>query len=487
MDGQNSALVCIFAAASGNVQAVSDILLNQDDSELVADTATTAARHGQLAVLQWLWTIDSFKDILSRTTKDLLKIAGRNYDFDIVTWILQCVDHDVATVLEDTLKHGYGKDRTTYKDEPITPRLFLQMVELLIVVGKADPATMWTALLPQWEKERSTLEIGERDMLQDVIKTLLVHDRPPMRVEEALRATRYAYLLATDSFPFATLGNGLDIRRTSLPNTGPENRGLFATRVFHIHELVTEYTGELISRNEAFERRRTNRASHIRSIDRYQLIDGDQDPVPGQGIAQFTNDGTDGNNTKFTSRYDHHQGRTRVFLQATHLIQADEGVFVNYGKDYWVQQRPIYDGILTLSDVVNIKVQMSRLYSKYQQTYLEEPEDKSDHYEIDVIVDGNFDRKKRLRFRVQWANATITTVTAEDICHNLILLQDFYQLVDPLQGAVVPVQSTLPTIGSKVCTKCAQRKSTSTEFRKRYDGYRGQCKACEREVEEARQ
>jgi hypothetical protein len=303
----------------------------------------------------------------------------------------------------------------------------------------------------------------------------------------------------------ATLDHGLEIRRTSLPDTTSDNRGLFATRSFQNNEVVTEYTGARISREEAMKRRQRNMSSHIKTVSYHELIDGDTNPVPGQGIAQFTNDGTNvgaGNNTRFVYRFDHNQSRTKVFLQASRLIESGEEIFVSYGKGYWGLQQPVYTGLLTTSLIVDIKVRMRSLYQEYHQLYQDESEDKSDHYEIDFIVDASFDADNQLHFIVRWntVDYEVATIDAVDICHNVDLLKEFYEFVDPTGQAVLlpevvvapppPPRRTEPPSGvkdlDKVCSRCMVRKSTDTHFRKdrnRRGGYRGQCKTCEKVVE----
>jgi hypothetical protein len=305
-------------------------------------------------------------------------------------------------------------------------------------------------------------------------------------------------VMTTDTFDFATLGYGVEFRRTSLPNTEEDNMGVFTTRTFRTNELVTEYTGDRISREQALDRRSRNVSSYIKGISYHELIDGNRTPLVGQGIAQFTNDGTDargGNNTKFAFKDDNTRCQTRVFLQAVRAIGANEEIFVSYGNGYWALDRPVYKGDLTTALVVDIKARMRLLKLEYRKLYQVEPEDKSDHWDVDFIVDASFDSEDRLRFIVQWdtpAHDEVSTVDAVDICHNVTLLKEFYKYVDPFNQAVLPrppkknkivVPVQLPiTVTGKVCSKCKVLKSTATEFRKcsaRPGGYRGQCKACE--------
>jgi hypothetical protein len=303
-------------------------------------------------------------------------------------------------------------------------------------------------------------------------------------------------------YTFATLGkkNGLDLRPTSLMTIpDPKNRGLFATRPFLKNELVTEYTGEYITREQAVERRKNGKASHIKSLTHHQLIDGNRSPKEGQGVAQFTNDATKtgGNNTQFYTPFDKKEARYRIFLKATRDIACDEEIFVCYGNDYWVEpERLDYAGKLTTNSIVKIKVEISKLRSEYYKTYEDEEEDKSEHHEVDFIIDAKFE-KTRLWFTVQWTRLgeqeefITSNVSAKSLCHNKKLFQDFYKHVDPSNKAKVPKPSKIATpltfaSDSKVCTKCNVVKSTTTEFRKRGDGHRGQCKDCESVVERQR-
>ena len=113
--------------------------------------------------------------------------------------------------------------------------------------------------------------------------------------------------------------------------------GLFASRVFREREVITEYTGRLISRSEAVKMRREGRSSHLRGLNYDLIIDGDRNPITGQGIAQFANDGTflGINNTKFITTWDYLTGRHRCFIKATRSIQPHEEIFVGYGAHYW--------------------------------------------------------------------------------------------------------------------------------------------------------
>jgi hypothetical protein len=127
---------------------------------------------------------------------NLLMVAATKYNFEMVTWILTNLDIDIDAVNA----HGENVQQLVIimmledfieRDRP----LLLKMLELLLDVGKANPTTLWMELLPWWDKEISTLKIGEEEMLQDFIKTLFLRERPSLLIENALQATRHGHLV----------------------------------------------------------------------------------------------------------------------------------------------------------------------------------------------------------------------------------------------------------------------------------------------------
>jgi hypothetical protein len=142
-----------------------------------------------------------------------------------------------------------------------------------------------------------------------------------------------------------------------------KNKGLFTCRVFEENELITEYTGPRITREQALELRKEGRASHVKGINYDFCIDGDQQPTAGQGIAQFANDSTrEGkNNAKFDMKFDNSLGEMRCFIKAMRLLRADEEIFVGYGKVYWLTDRTtgekIYDEDFASKYMERVKAQ----------------------------------------------------------------------------------------------------------------------------------
>jgi len=76
----------------------------------------------------------------------------------------------------------------------------------------------------------------------------------------------------------------------------------------------------------------------MRSLNRYEIIDGNRNPKRGEGVAQMINDGKDaphGNNCKYHARYDHMTASWKLYVKATRDITSGEELFVSYGKAYW--------------------------------------------------------------------------------------------------------------------------------------------------------
>ena len=130
------------------------------------------------------------------------------------------------------------------------------------------------------------------------------------------------------------------VRKSLIPNAG---FGLFAARKFKKREVITEYSGAVISKEQVACK------SHIISIrdGSGMVIDGCKTPDEQEGAAQFANDHRDKSkiNAKFvhTTHYiaeppDTRSGYKclgRVWLKALRNINEGEEIFVSYGRHYW--------------------------------------------------------------------------------------------------------------------------------------------------------
>lgn len=81
--------------------------------------------------------------------------------------------------------------------------------------------------------------------------------------------------------------------------------GLWTTRPYSKSELITEYSGQYITHEQALDLRNKDMDSHVRVVSSFHLcIDGIRDPLPGFGAASFANDARNSriNNAVFATR-----------------------------------------------------------------------------------------------------------------------------------------------------------------------------------------
>jgi len=161
---------------------------------------------------------------------------------------------------------------------------------------------------------------------------------------------------------------GLEIRESLVPGIGV---GVFATKPFKAREPITEYTGELITHQEALERRKSGKDTHIiRHIPLAYCIDAKMSPdgkrvvtdpatdLIGRGVAGFVNEGDSkqkrnvcfdyvdsSRNLAFFDDMRCYESASKPvvlqplerikFLRATRDISVGEELYTSYGKDYW--------------------------------------------------------------------------------------------------------------------------------------------------------
>jgi SET domain-containing protein len=134
-----------------------------------------------------------------------------------------------------------------------------------------------------------------------------------------------------------SLGNGIECKPSTLPDDA--GFGLFATRPFKKGSIITWYDGERISRNEALNRRKINKSSHIKSLnylgDCIDGIKGESNMMIGRGGASLANDARSfvRNNCSYVTK------NNNIYLKAKRDLIEGEELFVSYGKSYWSLRR----------------------------------------------------------------------------------------------------------------------------------------------------
>lgn len=128
---------------------------------------------------------------------------------------------------------------------------------------------------------------------------------PQANTQQAVQETKHI-ALATDLLDhtppvqqaartccFRTPFHGLLLVLLLTASAGAGN-GLWATRRYEKHELITEYQGKHIDHEKALKLRKRGRHTHVRVLNSMHLyIDGLKQPEAGRGGASFANDARD--------------------------------------------------------------------------------------------------------------------------------------------------------------------------------------------------
>lgn len=123
------------------------------------------------------------------------------------------------------------------------------------------------------------------------------------------------------------LGSGLAMLPSGIKNAG---LGVYLTIPVAKNQIITEYTGQRMSRQEAMQKRMIGEDTHMVGVDFDEVIDGIymQDGL----CAAFVNDAI---NSKFANNTTFYRKGNRVFLKAKDAIPAGSELFVSYGMMYW--------------------------------------------------------------------------------------------------------------------------------------------------------
>jgi hypothetical protein len=141
----------------------------------------------------------------------------------------------------------------------------------------------------------------------------------------------------------ATIGDGVEVRVSRIPNAG---NGLFATREFQKNELITEYVGNIIWKDDVESMLKNRKpgedpTSHVRVLVKgFQYVNGNRVPKEGEGGGSFANDPhpSQVTNAKFIVQEDAKIARGRIWLKAIKPIVPGDEIVVSYGEDYWIRR-----------------------------------------------------------------------------------------------------------------------------------------------------
>lgn len=123
----------------------------------------------------------------------------------------------------------------------------------------------------------------------------------------------------------------LFVKTSTLPNAG---KGLFTKVAIAKKEIVTEYTGDLLTWKEVQDDADNGYIFHINDE---AVIDASKHP---RSFGRYANDAAGLQRIKgLRNNTEYIEDGTRVFLIAKTDIPAGSEIFVSYGPQYWKQVR----------------------------------------------------------------------------------------------------------------------------------------------------
>ena len=129
-------------------------------------------------------------------------------------------------------------------------------------------------------------------------------------------------------FPGATVGDGLSVRRSTIPNAG---NGLFAERDFARGTVITKYDGPIAMVPSVLPS--GDETTHWASLMRGFVVQGLRTPVVGRGGGSFMNHVPRGANATFVKNDAAEHPFYGIYVKATRNIRKGDEIFLTYGKD----------------------------------------------------------------------------------------------------------------------------------------------------------
>ena len=159
------------------------------------------------------------------------------------------------------------------------------------------------------------------------------------RTEPVIKANR----ISRDELQLiSTVGKGLDVRISRIPNSG---RGVFALRNFEQGEIVTLYFGHPFGEAHRKLLQEEGRGTHAKPVDfKHKYLDGVKSVFMGMHAAQLLNQGSSEacNCDWATLELRSNNAEKILAIRAVRDIKAGEELYISYGKKYWdeIQKTP---------------------------------------------------------------------------------------------------------------------------------------------------
>jgi hypothetical protein len=132
-----------------------------------------------------------------------------------------------------------------------------------------------------------------------------------------------------------TVGNGLDVRMSRIPQSG---RGVYALRDFSQGEIVTLYFGHPFGDKQRKLLQQEGRGTHAKPVDfKHKYLDGVKTVFKGMHVGQLLNQGTaDACNCGWATLENKSNSAEKILaIRALRKIHAGEELYISYGKKYW--------------------------------------------------------------------------------------------------------------------------------------------------------
>ena len=138
----------------------------------------------------------------------------------------------------------------------------------------------------------------------------------------------------------------LRIKQSNIPNAG---LGLFAVRknapatavIFHPHQKITDYSGELINHAELNKRYGDFTAPYAIQV-RHTVPYFYEDAACKRGAGAIANHSNTNANAELITTYDPHLRHDIALLEATTPIRNNEEILVDYGDEYLFDEDVAY-------------------------------------------------------------------------------------------------------------------------------------------------
>ena len=132
--------------------------------------------------------------------------------------------------------------------------------------------------------------------------------------------------------PNAILAPEMDYLYTTLSSIKDAGQGLFTAIKIYKDEIISVYTGELLSSKESIRRAESNENQYFIALLSGKILDSKHTP----GFAKYANDAHLSlfqNNAKIALN-----DKNQAYLIATKNIAQYTEIFTSYGKAYWLAQ-----------------------------------------------------------------------------------------------------------------------------------------------------